>query len=66
MKVAYDRRTDTLSVILKDDTSVAESDEEKPGVILDYDSEGNLISLEILDASRRVTDARRVEFRLTE
>jgi uncharacterized protein YuzE len=66
MKVAYDRRTDTLSVILKDDTSVAESDEEKPGVILDYDIDGNLVSLEILDASRRVTDARRVEFQLTE
>jgi uncharacterized protein YuzE len=66
MKVAYDRRTDTLSVILKDDTSVAESDEEKPGVILDYDIDRNLVSLEILDASRRVTDARRVEFQLTE
>ena len=66
MKVAYDRRTDTLSVILKDDASVAESDEDKPGVILDYDSDGNLVSLEILDASRRVTDARRVDFQLTE
>jgi uncharacterized protein YuzE len=66
MKVAYDRRTDTLSVILKDDTSVAESDEDKPGVILDYDVDGNLVSLEILDASRRVTDARRVDFQLTE
>jgi uncharacterized protein YuzE len=66
MKVAYDRRTDTLSVILKDDASVAESDEEKPGVILDYDSDGDLVSLEILDASRRVTDTRRVDFQLTE
>ena len=66
MKVSYDRRTDTLNVILKDDTTVAESDEEKPGVILDYDSDGNLIALEILDASRRVTDAGRVEFQLTE
>jgi uncharacterized protein YuzE len=55
MKVSYDRRTDTLSVILKDDASVAESDEDKPGVILDYDSDGDLVSLEILDASRRVT-----------
>jgi uncharacterized protein YuzE len=66
MKVAYDPRTDTLSVILRDDAHVATSDEDKPGVILDYDAEGNLISLEILDASRRVTDARRVEFQLTE
>jgi uncharacterized protein YuzE len=65
MKVAYDPRTDTLSVILRDDANVVTSDEDKPGVILDYD-EGNLISLEILDASRRVTDARRVEFQLTE
>ncbi len=55
MKVSYDRRSDTLSVILKDDASVAESDEDKPGVILDYDSDGDLVSLEILDASRRVT-----------
>jgi uncharacterized protein YuzE len=66
MKVAYDHRTDTLSVILQDDARVAESDEDKPGVILDYDAAGNLVSLEILDASRRVTDARRVEFQLTE
>jgi uncharacterized protein YuzE len=66
MKVAYDPRTDTLSVILRDDARVASTDEDKPGVILDYDADGNLISLEILDASRRVTDARRVEFQLTE
>ena len=66
MKVAYDRKTDTLSVVLKDDAAVAESDEDKPGVILDYDGEGNLVSLEILDASRRVTDTGNVEFQLTE
>ncbi|MBI4609710.1 MAG: DUF2283 domain-containing protein [Candidatus Rokubacteria bacterium] len=66
MKVAYDPRTDTLSVILKENTHVAESDEDKPGVILDYDEEGNLVSLEILDASKRVTDTRKMEFQLTE
>lgn len=66
MKVAYDPRTDTLTVILRENTPVAETDEEKPGVILDYDDVGNLISLEILDASRRVTETRRMEFQLAE
>jgi uncharacterized protein YuzE len=66
MKVRYDSRTDTLSVVLKDNTPVHESDEEKPGVILDYDAQGNLISFEILDASKRVTDTRSVDFQLAE
>lgn len=66
MKIAYDARTDTLTVVLKEGVPVAESDEDKPGVILDYDDEGNLLSLEVLDASRRVTDARRIEYQMTE
>ena len=65
MKVTFDPRTDTLSVILKD-SPVAESDEDKPGAILDYDAQGNLVSLEILGASKRVTDARKVEFQMAE
>lgn len=65
MKVTYDKKTDTLSVILRDKASVAESDEDKPGIILDYDDQGNLVSLEILDASRRVTEADKVEFQTT-
>jgi len=62
MKATYDAKTDTLSIVLKADAVVAESDEDKPGVILDYDGDGNLVSLEILDASTRVTDAWRLEF----
>ena len=66
MKATYDLKTDTLSIVLKPGVTVAESDEDKPGVILDYDDRGNLISLEILDASKRVTEARRMEFETTE
>jgi len=65
MKVSYDARTDSLTVILKENVPVAESDEDKPGVILDYDDGGNLLSIEILDASRRVTDARKIEYQAT-
>ena len=46
--------------------AIAESDEGKPGVVLDYDCDENLVSLEILDASRRVTDTSKVEFQLAE
>jgi YD repeat-containing protein len=63
MKVEYDSETDTLTVILRAGV-VAESDEDKPGVILDYDDAGNLISIEILDASRRVEEPRMVTFSL--
>ena len=55
MKVNYDAKTDTLTVIFRD-AAVAESDEEKPGVILDYDDAGNIISIEVLDASSRVEE----------
>jgi len=64
MKVIYDRETDTLTIILSD-APVAESDEDKPGVILDYDASGNLISLEILDASRRVALPSRIEYQVS-
>ena len=64
MKVSYDPKTDTLSLVFKDNTAVADSDEEKPGIILDYDKEGNLVSLEILDASKRVTETRKVDFQV--
>ena len=63
MKVSYDAHTDTLTVIFKVDASVTESDEPRPGVILDYDDRGHLVSLEILDASSRVTQADKVEFK---
>ena len=62
MKIEYDKATDTLTVLLRDGAVVVDSDEGKPGFVLDYDAAGELVSLEILDASRRVTDARKVEF----
>ena len=65
MKVTYDTRTDTLTIILKD-AAIVESDEEKPGMILDYDTDGNMVSIEILDASRRVTQPKQMVYELAE
>ncbi|MGH2461123.1 MAG: DUF2283 domain-containing protein [Chloroflexota bacterium] len=63
MRVIYDTRTDTLTIILRE-AAVSESDEEKPGVILDYDAAGNVVSLEILDASRRVEHPTEMTYQL--
>lgn len=59
MRVNYDAKTDTLTVVFRD-VPVAESDEERSGVILDYDAAGNIVSIEVLDASRRVEEPRKV------
>ena len=61
MRVTYDPDLDVLRLIFRD-CPVAESDEDKPGVILDYDKDGNIVGLEILDASKRVEDPRTIEF----
>ena len=53
MKVTCDSEVDVLRIILKD-TPIAESEEEKPGVILNCDRDGNIVGLEVLDASLRV------------
>jgi uncharacterized protein YuzE len=64
MKVTYDPKTDTLSIEFKA-TRIVESDEEKPGVILDFDAEGDLVGMEILDASRRVTEVDQMQFTIS-
>jgi uncharacterized protein YuzE len=65
MKVVYDPEVDVLSVVLSDE-AVAESDQDKPGVILDYDAGGNnMVSFEILDASKRMPNPMSVEYAVT-
>jgi uncharacterized protein YuzE len=63
MKLVYDRDVDILTVILNE-MPVEESDEVKEGIILDYDTNGNLVAMEILDASRLIAQPASVEFQL--
>ena len=64
MRVSYDQKSDTLTVVFKEQADVAISDDGKPGAILDFDRAGDLVAIEILDASRRVSEATRVDFEL--
>lgn len=54
MRIIYDPETDTLDMILREG-KVAESDEDKPGIILDYDADGNVLSIEVLEASKKLS-----------
>ena len=65
MKVIYDKESDTLSLILRTG-KVAESDEPRPSLILDYDKAGRLLAIELLDASDQVQGPQSVEFALAE
>ena len=53
MKITYDPSVDVLRIIL-DDVEIDESDEEVEGIIMDYNPDGKLVGIEILDASQRV------------
>ena len=55
MKVSYDPEVDVLRVLFNANP-IEESDEERPGLILDYDAGGNIVGVEVLNASERVDD----------
>ena len=61
MKITYDPEVDILRILFSN-TPIEESDEDKPGVILDYDKDGNIVGLEILDASKRMENPRSIEY----
>jgi len=50
MRVRYDEQVNALYIRLKE-TPYHESDEIREGFIVDYDKDGNIIGIEILDVS---------------
>jgi uncharacterized protein YuzE len=60
MKVTYDKATDIVRVLFSD-AGVEDSDEVRPGVIVDFDKGGGVVGLEILDASKRMPNPQVVE-----
>jgi uncharacterized protein YuzE len=61
MKVTYDASVDVLRILFND-APIAESDEEKPGIILDYADDGSIVGMEILDASKHMSNPSAVEY----
>ena len=56
MKMHYDEQVDALYLSLNE-CDVVESEEVKPGIILDFDATGEVVGIEVLDVKRRVPSA---------
>ena len=54
MKLKIDKDSDALYFRL-DENRIVESEEVRPGVILDYDTKGQVVGIEILNISSRAT-----------
>ena len=56
MKMHYDEKTDALYLRL-DDSKVVDSEEVKPGIVLDFNADKQVVGIEVLDLKRRVPSA---------
>ena len=52
MRLKLDKENDTLYLRL-DGNAIVESEEAQPGIILDFDENGRVVGIEILDLSAR-------------
>ncbi|HOV93064.1 MAG TPA: DUF2283 domain-containing protein [Candidatus Kapabacteria bacterium] len=59
MKIEYFKDTDTLYIDIKETTSV-ETKEISRGIVLDFDSDGNLTGIEI-DNAQKVANLSKIE-----
>ncbi|MCK9412255.1 MAG: DUF2283 domain-containing protein [Prolixibacteraceae bacterium] len=53
MKIKFDKETDIVYISLSSQ-KITESDQEKPDIILDYAENGQIVGIEILNASSKM------------
>ncbi len=63
MKVQYDPAADAMYIRLAEG-EVVDSDEVREGVVFDYDANGRVLGIEVLDLSRRADNPREMAFEL--
>ena len=63
MKIEYDQQADAMYIRLRAG-DVAESEEVRPGVVLDFDAQGQVLGIEMLDVSKRTDNPRELAMAL--
>jgi len=63
MKATYDRDADALYVRFSD-SKIMESEEVRPGLVIDFDAEGRIVSIEMLDARTQLAPEALAEIKI--
>ena len=63
MKIEYDQQADAMYIRLRVGV-VAESEEVRPGVVLDFDTQGQVLGIEMLNVSKRTDNPRELAMEL--
>ena len=63
MKLKYDQEVDILYIKLNDEL-IQDSNEVHPGVVLDYDADGHIVGIEIMNASKRAIQPMEVQLEI--
>ncbi len=61
MKIKYDNEVDIMTIWFSE-KKIVESEEDKKGVIIDYDKDDNIVSIEILNASKKMGNPNSVNY----
>ncbi len=63
MKIKYDKEANAVYIAFNTN-KIVDTEEGEPGVIVDYDSVGAIVGIEILNASELITDLGNVEYEI--
>lgn len=64
MNITYSHDVDILRIRFTA-APIEESDEEKPGIIWDYDKDGNIVGMESVRASERIEQPQSFEYHVS-
>lgn len=65
MKIKYDKKVDVLYISLSHEP-VKESDESKPGIIIDYSDNASIVGIEILNASKKMQQPNKIDYEVAQ
>jgi uncharacterized protein YuzE len=61
MVIKYDKESDIIYIQFSEH-KVVESEEDKPGVILDYGENGDIVGIEVLNASKKTNQPNGISY----